>query len=104
MLSCLSCVQLFAIPWTVDRQAPLSMRVPRHEYWRGLPFPSSGDLPNPGFEPGLLCLLHWQGPSLPLSHLESLRIEDLFLISCVTLSNSLTSSGYNSLPWEKVFN
>ena len=46
----LSCVQLFATPWTIDHKAPLSMRVPRHEYWRGLPFPSPGDLPNPGIE------------------------------------------------------
>ena len=51
MLSCFSCVQLFATPWAVDHKAPLFMRVPRHEYWKGLPFPSPGDLPNPGIEP-----------------------------------------------------
>ena len=38
-------------PWTVTRQAPLSMGFPRKEYWRGLPFPSSGDLPDPGIGP-----------------------------------------------------
>ena len=38
--------------WTVDCQAPLSMGFPSQEYWRGLPFPSTGDLPNPGIEPG----------------------------------------------------
>ena len=38
----LSCVQLFAMPWTVAPQAPLSMRFPRQEYWSGLPFPSPG--------------------------------------------------------------
>ena len=38
-------------PWTIARQASLSMRFPRHEYWRGLPFPSPGDLPGPGIEP-----------------------------------------------------
>ena len=48
----LSCVQLFASPWTVARQAPLSMGFSRQEYWSGLPFPSPGDLPNPGIEPG----------------------------------------------------
>ena len=37
------------------RQAPLSMGFPRHEYWGGLPFPSPGDLPNPGIEPGSLA-------------------------------------------------
>ena len=47
----LTCVLLFATPWTVDCQAPLSMGFPRQEYWSGLPFPSSGYLPNPGIEP-----------------------------------------------------
>ena len=41
-----------ATPWTVARQAPLSMGFSRQEYWSGLPFPSPGDLPNPGIEPG----------------------------------------------------
>ena len=47
----LSRVQLFAIPWTVARQAPLSMGLSRQEYWNGLPAPPPGDLPNPGTEP-----------------------------------------------------
>jgi len=38
------------IPWTVARQAPLSMGFSRQEYWRGLPLPPPGDLPNPGIE------------------------------------------------------
>ena len=50
VLSHLSCVQLFATPWTVACQAPLSMRFFRQEYWNGLPFPTPGDLPNPGIE------------------------------------------------------
>ena len=45
-------VRLFATPWTVAYQAPLSMRFSRQEYWSGLPFPSPGDLPDPGIEPG----------------------------------------------------
>ena len=53
-LKSLSHVQLFATPWTVAPQAPRSMGFSRHEYWSGLPFPSPGDLPNPGIEPGLL--------------------------------------------------
>ena len=40
-----------AIPWTVVYQASLSMRFSRQEYWSGLPFPSPGDLPDPGIEP-----------------------------------------------------
>ena len=50
----LSYVQLFATPWTVARQAPLSMEFSRQEYWLGLPFPSPGDLTDlmdPGLEP-----------------------------------------------------
>ena len=47
----LGCVRLFATLWTVARQAPLSMGFSRQEYWSGLPFPSPGDLPNPGIEP-----------------------------------------------------
>ena len=43
-------VLLFAIPWTIACQAPLSMGFSRQEYWRGVPFPSPGDLPNPGIE------------------------------------------------------
>ena len=48
----LSRVRLFATPWTVAHQAPLSMGFSRQEYWSGLPFPSPGDLPNPGIELG----------------------------------------------------
>ena len=47
----LSCVRLFATPWTVAYQVPPSMEFSRQEYWSGLPFPSPGDLPNPGIEP-----------------------------------------------------
>ena len=45
-------VQLFVTPWTVTYQAPLSMGFSRQEYWSGLPFPSPGDLPDAGIEPG----------------------------------------------------
>ena len=47
----LSRVQLFETPWTLARQAPLSMRFSRQEYFSGLPFPPPGDLPNPGIKP-----------------------------------------------------
>ena len=46
----LSCVQLFATPWTVAHQAPLSMGFSRQEYWSEKPFPSPGDLRSPGVE------------------------------------------------------
>ena len=45
-------VRLFATPWTIAYQAPLSMGFSRQECWSGLPFPSPGDLPDPGIEPG----------------------------------------------------
>ena len=47
----LGCVWLLAMLWTVACQAPLSIGFSRKEYWSGLPFPSPGDLPNPGIEP-----------------------------------------------------
>ena len=47
----LSHVPLFATLWTVAHQVPLSMGFLRQEYWSGLPFPSPGDLPNPGIKP-----------------------------------------------------
>ena len=47
----LSHVRLFVTLWTVAHQAPLSMGFSRQEYWSGLPFPSPGDLPNPGIKP-----------------------------------------------------
>ena len=47
----LSQVRIFTVPWTVARQAPLSMEFSRQEYWSGLPFSTPGGLPNPATEP-----------------------------------------------------
>ena len=47
----LSRVRLFVTLWTVAHQAPPSMGFSRQAYWSGLPFPSPGDLPNPGIKP-----------------------------------------------------
>ena len=58
----LSRVRFFATLWTVAHQAPQSMGFSKQEYWSGLPFPSSGDLPDPGIEPGSPAL---QVDSLP---------------------------------------
>ena len=68
LCSATSCVWLFAIPWIIALEAPLSMGFSRQEYWGGLPFLPPGELPNQGLT---LCLLHWQADSLPLSHLGS---------------------------------
>ena len=55
--------------WTVAHQDPVFMGFLRQESWSGLPFPSLGDLSNPGIKPCLLHLLHWQADTLPLSHM-----------------------------------
>ena len=54
-----------ATPWTIAYQALLSMGFSRQEYWSGLPFPSPGDLPNPGIEPGSPALQTDALPSEP---------------------------------------
>ena len=48
-------VQLFATPWTVAHEAPLSMEFSRQEYWSRLPFSTPGDLPDPAIEPTSLA-------------------------------------------------
>ena len=84
-------------PWTVTCQAPLSMGFSRQEYWSGFPFPSPGDLPNPGIEPkspafqadSLLTDLWWK----PICHymfVQSKRICN---------SNSETSSELWTFEW-----
>ena len=54
--------RLFATPWTAAHQAPLFMRFSRQGHWSGLPFPSPGDLPNPGIKTRSPAL---QADSLP---------------------------------------
>ena len=58
-------VQLFGTPWTATLQAPLSMGFPWQESWSGLPFPTTGDLPDSGIKPESPAL---QADSLPPSH------------------------------------
>ena len=67
----LSHFRLSATPWTVAYHAPPSMGFSRQEYWNGLPFPSSEDLPDPGIKPRslhcrhiLFCLSHQGSPLL----------------------------------------
>ena len=57
MLSHFSRVRFFATPWTVARQAPLSVEFSRQECWSGLPCPPPGDLPHPGMEAGSLSYI-----------------------------------------------
>ena len=73
----LSHVRLFATPLTVARQVFLSMEFSRQEYWSGLPFPSPGDLPNPGIEPESPALeadtLPSEPPGKPQNHLYKVK-------------------------------
>ena len=59
-------VRLFATPWTIGHQGPLSMAFSRQEYRSGLPFPPPGDLPHPGIKPVSLMSPAFQVGSLPL--------------------------------------
>ena len=61
----LSRVRAFVTPWTVAYRAPPSMGFSRQECWSGLPFPSPGDLPDPGIEPGSPTLQPDTLPSEP---------------------------------------
>ena len=82
-------------PWTAARQAPLFIGFPRQESWSGLPFPSPGDLPNPGIKPGSPAL---QAGSLPTDppgeprldvmwlHLKAKPERIKFLLSILTMS------------------
>ena len=65
VLSPISHVWLFATPWPVAHQVPLSVGLSRQGYCR-LPRHPPGDLPDPGANLSLFCLLHWQAGSLPL--------------------------------------
>ena len=65
-----ACTQscLCATPWTVARQAPASLGLPRQEHWSGLPFLSPGDLPHSGVQPASFTSPELQANSLLLSH------------------------------------
>ena len=68
-------------PWTVAYQAPLSMGFSRQEYWRGLPFPSPGDLPDPGIKPRSPALQADALPSEPPGKPYSFRIWTNFVVT-----------------------
>ena len=74
VLSHFSCVQIFATPWTVARQTPLSMAFSRKEYWSGLPCPPSGNLPDSGIEPASLTSPAWASRFFTTSEAQPYRI------------------------------
>ena len=73
----LSRVRLFATPWTVAYQAPPSMGFSSQECWSGLPFPSPGDLPDPGIEPGSPALRADALPSEPQANQTPIQLASL---------------------------
>ena len=88
----LSRVRPSATPWTAAYQAPLSMGFPRQEYWSGLPFPSSGDLPDPEMEtvsPALAGgFFATEPPGKPLSvSLSDLNYVDHETVTTISLMN-----------------
>ena len=82
VLSCFSCVQLFAALWTVAHSAPLSVQFSRQEHSSGLPRPPPGDLPNQGIEP----ISSLVSPAIQVDSLPSEPPAAKFLQSCPTLS------------------
>ena len=76
----LSRVRLFATPWTVAYQASQFMGFSRQEYWSGLPFPSPGDLPDPGIEPRSLALQADALPSEPPGKLAMYIVLSVWLV------------------------
>ena len=83
MLVAQSC--LTVTPWTAAHQAPLSLRFSRQGYWSGLPFPSPGDLPNPGIEPGSPAL---QANSLPTELQGKL---DMYILNCLKFQEAINA-------------
>ena len=72
-------VQLFVTPWTVAHQAPLSRESPKQEYWSGLPFPSPGDLPDPGIKPTSPALAGWFFITEPPGKFQSFTFDSLYV-------------------------
>ena len=107
----LSHVRLFVTPWTVAPQAPPSMGFSRQEYWSGLPFPSPGDLPNPGIEPGSTALwadaLTSELPGKPLRdrgehflpHVNCINCSDLPVAYTKTTTVKTAQSAEGQLWW-----
>ena len=95
-------VRFFVTPWTVARQAPLSMGFSRQEYWSGLPCPPPGGLPNPGSKPRSPALqvdsLPSEPPGKPLrqSRVQTLALTlNCWVVTLVKLLHSLSLSFFS---------
>ena len=92
MLSCFSHIRLFATPWTVARQAPLSMGLSRQEYWNGLPCPPPGYIPKLRIKP-----TPFMPPALP-GELLYHSVQFRSVQSCPTLCDPMDRACQASLP------
>ena len=85
-----------AILWMIAHEAPLSIELSRQEYWSGLPFPTPGDLPDPGTELTSLVSALAGPDSLPLSRLENPISTNTPVSSIITVNST---SGFLSAKW-----
>ena len=85
----LSRIWLFATPWTIAYQVPPIMGFSRQEYWSGLPFPSLGDLPDPGIKPGSPRLQADAVPSEPPGKPKVQHLTSLAPLPCLPLPTFL---------------
>ena len=98
-----SCVRLFATPWTVAHQGPLSMGFSRQEYWSGLPFSSPGDLPDPGIKLTSPTLAgRFFTPELPGKHPRQPKVTGLLSVYPVEAEIETTASSLPLLSAEQV--
>ena len=106
VLSRFNHIQLFVTPWTVARQDPLSMGFSRQEHFSGLPWPSAGDLPDPGIEPRVLYHSHLLGS--PYQHFSSFFSGFIHLLTvlglgcCAGLSLVAASRGYSPVAMTRL--
>ena len=82
-------------PWTVAHQAPPSMGFSRQEYWSGLPFPSPGDLPNPGIEP--------RSPTLQADALISIPQTPCKYLLCILRLRDKICEAFIDIPKQSLF-
>ena len=94
----LSRVLLFATPWTIACQAPPSMGFSRQEYWSGLPFPSPGDLPDPGIEPWSPIPQADSSSSEPPGKLKEVALNDWYLVIVQNTGVGMPSPSPGDLP------
>ena len=90
MCACSVVSDSFATPWTIARQVSLCMGFSKQEYWRGLPFPSPGDLPNPGIKPRSSTLQVDSLPSEPPGKPKNTGVGSLSLLQGIFWPRNLT--------------